>query len=227
MSATPTAQLPSILARGCDWSDYQPHVDVEDLARRGVGFAARKAGQGISSASGGDGFARDWEAMRSAGIPIRVAYWYVGLTQGARAQASAIRRAVGSLQRGEWIALDLERGSHGGPLDGQQVAQLVVSLLEELDDLYAPAPAIIYTGGLWRDVLDPLPLDIVRAAQCPLWTACYRLPASPEASISTLVREPHRVPRPWRNVGPSIVQWRGDGAGDLPGDEDVAVRALG
>jgi lysozyme len=98
---------------GIDVSNNNGQIDWGAVAGAGYGFAVAKASEGTDFVD--NTFAANWSGMKGAGL-VRGAYHFARPDDnGAEAEAKffldTIQGQVGDLQRGDFLALDLETGS--------------------------------------------------------------------------------------------------------------------
>src|SRR5689334_19243725 len=98
---------------GIDVSDNNGQVDWGAVAGAGYGFAIAKVTEGTGFVD--PTFAGNWSAMKSNGL-VRGAYHFARPDDNkaedeARFFLDTIKQQVGDLQKGDFLALDLETGS--------------------------------------------------------------------------------------------------------------------
>lgn len=190
----PPANGGASVLEGADVSNWQREVDWARLAASGRTFAIVKACE--DPAYHDPWFAGNWRGIKAAGM-TRGAYCFarpsVSTPEASVALLAEQLDAVGGLEQGDLIALDLE------DTDVEPRANLsdwAVSWLELAEVTFRVKPWVY--SGVWY--LGPHGLDDERLGAYPLWLAHYRdtLPASPA---------------PWTTV----TCWQYESTGEAPG----------
>jgi lysozyme len=148
-------------ALGIDVSLWQKDLDWAALKTAGVTFAFAKATQGDAIVD--PNFARNWPAIKAAGIVRGAYHFFKGAIDPLRQAAffvQTVKHEKGDLP----LALDVE---NSGGLAPAALADAIHACLNEIERLSGVHP-IIYTGpNFWN--------TSVAAPNAPDWTANYRL----------------------------------------------------
>jgi len=176
-ASTPLPEVPMATTRGIDVSNHQGVVDWTKVAASGVQFAGMKASgdEGAGNVFFDPTLPDNWHQSRAAGL-VRMAYHYGRPSQvSPAASVTTFQRAVqavGGLQAGDLVALDLEDPDVP---DRTSLHQWTAEWLALAEQVFGVAP--VFYSGLWymqpHDLLHP---DLGRY---PLWYASYQAAPPP------------------------------------------------
>ncbi|HLO48835.1 MAG TPA: GH25 family lysozyme, partial [Kamptonema sp.] len=175
--------------RGIDVSSYQSNVNWQTVANSGIVFGFIKATEGATFVD--DTFARNWAAMKAAGIQ-RGAYHFFRPATNVQGQIDLYLKTV-KMEAGDLPAvLDVE--STGG-LSATEICNRMAIWLEAVEKATNIRPIIYTYPGFWDN------LGTKRFSDYPLWIAHY-----------TSAQEPW-VPGGWS----SWTFWQYTDSGSVPG----------
>jgi len=173
-----------------------------------IGFALVRATYG---ATPDKAFARDWPALKEAGL-VRGAYVFLRFPRNGKpapvpeAQAAAAIDVIGDLEDGDLPpAVDVEFPGAGRSETGmtaQECLDGVRAACAALQDSYDVAPIIYTSARVWRDDLGNAPADDL--TESPLWLARYFFkpgPAARDAAVFASGKLDPPVPPPWGDAG--------------------------
>ncbi len=148
-------------ALGIDVSLWQKDLDWAALQKAGVNFAFTKATQGSTIVD--PCFAKNWPAIKAAGIVRGAYHFYQGAVDPLKQAAFFVQTA--QPEKGDLpLVLDVE---NSGGLAPTALATSILSCLQEIERLSGVRP-IIYTGpNFWN--------TSVATPSAPAWTADYLL----------------------------------------------------
>lgn len=142
---------------GIDISRHQGAVNLDAIKNdKNISFVIVRAGYGGGS---DDQLIRNRDGLRARGVPLGFYFFaYPGRSSG-RTQAEEFAKAVGPLQPGEFVALDIENE----PVYGRNLipsdVQWCVEFLDRATELFGCKPMIYMDGGVkakfdWNPVQD-------------------------------------------------------------------------
>ncbi len=153
-------------ALGIDVSLWQKDLDWAALKQAGVTFAFTKATQGSSIVD--PYFAKNWPAIKAAGIVRGAYHFYQGAVDPLKQAAFFVQTA--KLEKGDLpLVLDVE---NSGGLAPAALATSILSCLQEIERLSGVRP-IIYTGPNFWNTSVATPVVPAWTANYPLWIANY------------------------------------------------------
>lgn len=169
-------------ARGCDVSDFQPHVDWAAVAASGIGFVFVKAQEGVTLHA--QLLGSHWGGAGSAGLQ-RSAYHFFRTTSDPREQIRVFLADVAAVEAEHGVhelplAIDVEAQHQGdvaaqlGGLTPDAFLDRVEAAVDEFVKLRGTPPVIYCGPGLWN----LLPRRGNVEARCALWLADYTPPAT-------------------------------------------------
>jgi lysozyme len=162
---------------GIDVSHYQGQIDWTQVRTdAALRLVSAKATEGVRDVD--PMFEANWAAMRAAGFPYRFAYHFV-TPDPPDAQAQHFAQAVGTLQPGEGVMLDIEWVNSATKPPSELETALVAELLAAVKEHTGRTP-LRYMGEYYAGFNDP------RLTPYPLWLAAYEA-SLPKTAAATIV----------------------------------------
>ena len=162
---------------GIDVSHYQGQIEWAQVrSDAGIRLVCAKATEGVHDLD--PQFEANWAAMRKAGFPYRFAYHFV-TPDPPDAQAQHFASAVGPLQPGEGVMLDIEWVDSATKPATELETALVAELLAAVKERTGRTP-LRYMGEYYAGFND------ARLTPYPLWLAAYEQ-ALPKTSPPAIV----------------------------------------
>lgn len=133
------------MIKGIDISVHQGAVDL-DAIKRDCDFAIIRAGYGGGGLD--KQLARNRDGLRQRGVPLGFYFFaYPGRSSG-RSQAEEFHKYVGGLQRGEFVALDIENEPNYGRNLVASDVQWSLEFLQRCEELFGIKPLVYMDGGV-------------------------------------------------------------------------------
>jgi GH25 family lysozyme M1 (1,4-beta-N-acetylmuramidase) len=156
---------------GPDVSHFQSSVDWSKVAAHGEAFGACKATDGLRYVD--PRFSHNWSGMKSAGIPVRIAYHYAHTESSATGQADHFLAVVGDVGPGDVLCLDAEDVcAESKRIPPKKTETWIGTFLDRVLSASGLPPdrILVYTGAWWWN--SRTNNSTVGSAH-PLWVADY------------------------------------------------------
>jgi GH25 family lysozyme M1 (1,4-beta-N-acetylmuramidase) len=174
-------------ANGVDVSAWKPIKDWGALHDAGVTFVGAKATEGSTWID--HTFAAHMKGFRHSQLLLAI-YYHFARPGSPRAQAERLLGVVGTLQKNERVALDLEEG---GPTEGGAGAiDWLTEFFETVHGHIGQYPLLYTSARIWRMMGNP---DWALAPKVDLWLPRWNLTHQPA------------LPKPWATIPDKVQAW--------------------